>query len=296
MKKLAATALTLTMAFAMSTPVYATWNPGDITSLKYNTPIEATYEEGVTTTETVYSVDVEWGNLEYTYHPNATKKWDPDTLKYVVTEGTPSWDCEADADKIKVTNHSNVAISANFAYEQTNTDVKGTFNQTKINLKSADGTEVDEAPMGTATLALSGNMAGDEEGVLGNVKVTIGDFQGEKPSSDVIMSNYISFSTTADDKVMEATGTFSYANPLKLNGLKIGGVLYRLTPSTSSLLVGENKVNEIKLEEATDGKTNNSVCYPSTPENNYDKTNTYKYVLKINIETKTATIAISKIS
>lgn len=72
MKKLAAAALTLTMALAMSTPVHATIIT-DVTRLNDSTQIYATYEEGVTTTDTVYNVDVEWGNLEYTYHPNAEK-------------------------------------------------------------------------------------------------------------------------------------------------------------------------------------------------------------------------------
>ena len=115
MKKLAAAALTLTMALAMSTPVHATIIT-DVTRLNDSTQIYATYEEGVTTTDTVYNVDVEWGNLEYTYHPNAEKVWSPYDLKYVIYEHTPFWTCEDGADQIKVTNHSNAAISAKLEY------------------------------------------------------------------------------------------------------------------------------------------------------------------------------------
>ena len=112
MKKLAAAALTLTMALAMSTPVHATIIT-DVTHLNDSTQIYATYEEGVTTTDTVYNVDVEWGNLEYTYHPNAEKVWSPYDLKYVIYEHTPFRTSEDGADQIKVTNHSNAEISAN---------------------------------------------------------------------------------------------------------------------------------------------------------------------------------------
>ena len=281
MKKLAATALTLTMALAMSTPVYATWNPNDITSLKYYNPIEATYEEGVTTTETVYSVDVEWGKLEYTYHPNATKKWDPTTLKYVVTEGTSSWDCEADADKIKVTNHSNEGISANFAYEKTNAAVNGTFDQTKINLKSAEKTTVDNAPTETATLTLSGDMAEDaeKEKVLGSVTVTIGEFEGTRiyDQSTIIASN-IPFYTTGYDNIVTATGTFSYDKPLDLVGLKIGGTYYNLPSKNTVQWINENETIKTLLEAGT-----NTYHGSYKPK---DKTVEYRYVLTINLETK----------
>ncbi len=281
MKKIAATALTLTMALAMSTPVYATGNTNDILSFKYSTPIAATYEEGVTTTDTVYSVDVEWGKLEYTYHSNATEEWDPSTLKYVVSEGTPSWDCEDGADKIKVTNHSNAAISANFAYEQKNADVNGTFDQTKINLKSAEETEVDGAPTGTATLALSGNMAENAEGVLGNVKVTIGDFEGEPVNnSSIIGANKLKFYTTADDNVVRATGTFSFNNSLDLVGLKIGGTSYMLSTGITTQYIEENETIKTTLVEGS------SHCGYAPKDRSVE----YKYVLTINLETKELTI------
>lgn len=296
MKKLAATALTLTMALAMSTPVYATWNPNDITSLKYYNPIEATYEEGVTTTETVYSVDVEWGKLEYTYHPNATKKWDPTTLKYVVTEGTPSWDCEADADKIKVTNHSNEAISAKLEYEQTNAEVTGTFDKSKINLKSAEETAVDEAPTGTATLALGGKMAEGEDGTLGSVKVTIGDFEGDKADSSVIYSPYLSFYTTKDDGVFVATGTVTYTDSfdissfIPLSYLKINGSSYCvLDPNDSVVRLQDNTLTEFTFKESASNVSRNNKFRPRTDNKEYS------YTLTINLKTKTGTIIVSPV-
>lgn len=281
MKKLAAAALTLTMALAMSTPVHATIIT-DVTRLNDSTQIYATYEEGVTTTDTVYNVDVEWGNLEYTYHPNAEKVWSPYDLKYVIYEHTPFWTCEDGADQIKVTNHSNAAISAKLEYEQTNAEVTGSFDQSKINLKSADGTTVDEAPTGTATLTLGGKMAEDAESVLGNVKVTIGDFEGERIYNNrIIMANYLNFYTTADDNVVMATGTFSFNDSLDLVGLKIGGTSYILPTKITTQYITENETIKTTLVQ-------DSVCHCGYAP--LDRTVEYKYVLTINLETKELTI------
>ena len=281
MKKLAAAALTLTMALAMSTPVHATIIT-DVTHLNDSTQIYATYEEGVTTTDTVYNVDVEWGNLEYTYHPNAEKVWSPYDLKYVIYEHTPFWTCEDGADQIKVTNHSNAAISAKLEYTQTNADVTGSFDQSKINLKSADGTTVDEAPTGTATLTLGGKMAEDAESVLGNVKVTIGDFEGERIYNNrIIMANYLNFYTTADDNVVMATGTFSFNDSLDLVGLKIGDTSYILPTKITTQYITENETIKTTLVQ-------DSACHCGYAP--LDRTVEYKYVLTINLETKELTI------
>ena len=264
----------------MSTPVHATIIT-DVTRLNDSTQIYATYEEGVTTTDTVYNVDVEWGNLEYTYYPNAEKVWSPYDLKYVIYEHTPFWTCKDGADQIKVTNHSNAAISAKLEYTQTNADVTGSFDQSKINLKSADGTTVDEAPTGTATLSLSGSMAEDDNKVLGNVKVTIGAFEGEPVNnSSIIGANMLKFYTTADDNVVMATGTFSFKNWLDLVGLTIDGTSYMLVTGINTQSIEENETIKTTLVEGS------SHCGYAPKDRSVE----YKYVLTINLETKELTI------
>lgn len=295
MKKLAAAALTLTMALAMSTPVHATIIT-DVTDLNDYTQIYATYEEGVTTTDTVYNVDVEWGNLEYTYHPNAEKFWFPYDLKYVIYEHTPFWTCEDGADQIKVTNHSNAAISAKLEYTQTNADVTGTFDQSKINLKSADGTTVDEAPTGTATLALGGKMTEDADSVLGNVKVTIGDFEGDIADKNTIRATYLTFSTTADDNVFIAQGTvlgnsstFVTNGEIKLQGLRIHDEEYVITPTNSVQRIYEGQTSEFGLEKYSNSIKGNSAFYVR-------EEGTYHYVLTVNIETMKVVVTVTKVS
>lgn len=278
MKKLAAAALTLTMAFSMSTPAYAA---GNIAVDQASADIKASYQEGNTLTENVYSVDVNWGSLEYTYHPSKTKTWNTETLKYD-TKGDPYWGCDNDQNKITVTNHSNAAISAKLEYTQTNADVTGSFDQSKINLKSADGTTVDEAPTGTATLTLGGKMAENAESVLGNVKVTIGDFEGERIyNNHIIMANYLNFYTTADDNVVMATGTFSFNDSLDLVGLKIGDTSYILPTKITTQYITENETIKTTLVQ-------DSACHCGYAP--LDRTVEYKYVLTINLETKELTI------
>ena len=74
MKKIIAATLALTLSMSMGNFVYATDDS--------SADIKATYQAGKENTDTVYSVDVKWGSLEYTYSSGVTKSWDPETLKY----------------------------------------------------------------------------------------------------------------------------------------------------------------------------------------------------------------------
>ena len=173
MKKIIAATLALTLSMSMGNFVYATDNN--------SADIKATYQAGKENTATVYSVDVEWGSLEYTYSSGVTRSWDPTTLKYKETSGTSSWTCQDGADQITVTNNSNADITASLAYAKTDSNITGTFSNSKIGLKSAEGTNVGESPSGTTTLSLKGALSDTtaEKQEIGNVTVTISDYIGE---------------------------------------------------------------------------------------------------------------------
>ena len=130
-KKIIAATLALTLSMSMGNFVYAAEDS--------SADIKATYQAGKENTDTVYSVDVKWGNLEYTYSSGVTKSWDPTTLKYQETSGTSSWTCQEGADQITVTNNSNADITASLAYGKTDSNITGTFTNSKIGLKSAEG-------------------------------------------------------------------------------------------------------------------------------------------------------------
>lgn len=172
MKKIIAATLALTLSMSMGNLVYAAENK--------SADIKATYQAGEENTNTVYSVDVKWGSLEYTYSSGVTKSWDPTTLKYKETSGTSSWTCQQGADQITVTNNSNADITASLAYGKTDSNITGTFTNSKIGLKSAEGTNVGESPSETTTLSLKGALS-DTTAVkkeIGNVTVTISDYIG----------------------------------------------------------------------------------------------------------------------
>lgn len=172
MKKIIAATLALTLSMSMGNFVYATDDS--------SADIKATYQAGKENTDTVYSVDVEWGSLEYTYSSGVTRSWDPKTLKYKETSGTSSWTCQDGADKITVTNNSNADITASLAYAKTDSNITGTFTNSKIGLKSAEGTNVEESPSETTTLSLEGALSDTtaERQEIGKVTVTISDYVG----------------------------------------------------------------------------------------------------------------------
>ena len=173
MKKIIATTLALTLSMSMGNLVYAVEDQ--------SADIKATYQAGKEITDTVYSVDVKWGSLEYTYSSGVTKSWDPTTLKYKETSGTSSWTCQEGADQITVTNNSNADITASLTYGKTDSNITGTFTNSKIGLKSAEGTKVGESPSETTTLSLKGALSDTtaEKKEIGNVTVTISDYVGK---------------------------------------------------------------------------------------------------------------------
>lgn len=125
-------------------------------------------------------------------------------------------------------------------------------------------------------------MAEDAESVLGNVKVTIGDFEGERIYNNrIIMANYLNFYTTADDNVVMATGTFSFNDSLDLVGLKIGDTSYILPTKITTQYITENETIKTTLVQ-------DSACHCGYAP--LDRTVEYKYVLTINLETKELTI------
>ena len=173
-KKIIAATLALTLSMSMGNFVYAAEDS--------SADIKATYQAGKENTDTVYSVDVKWGSLEYTYSSGVTKSWDPTTLKYKETSGTSSWTCQDGADQITVTNNSNADITASLAYAGTESNITGTFSNSKIGLKSAVGTNAGEGPSGTTALSLNGALSDTtaSKKEIGNVTVTISDYIGTR--------------------------------------------------------------------------------------------------------------------
>lgn len=151
MNKVMTVALTLALSLSMENAVFAEQqNP---TPSNNTADIKVSYSASVLPPDSTYYVEVEWGSLEYTYDNGEIRKWNPDTLEYATETGTPKWTCIKDADKITVKNHSNVPVTASFAYVQTDTGITGSFSKDSITLDAPNSTYT---PSGTVTLSLDG--------------------------------------------------------------------------------------------------------------------------------------------
>lgn len=132
---------------------------------------------GAKTTETVYKVDIEWGNMEFTYNSNSTQTWNPDTHKYEINIGTPTWKCDSEqGNRIKITNHSNAAITAHLFYNpEEGSKVSGTFDNSELVIDTAENTAVDNAPHKWAALSLDGELSAVavEKTRIGTITVSI---------------------------------------------------------------------------------------------------------------------------
>lgn len=172
MKKFAVLLLTLALFCAMSVPAFAaTITTGSGREFKN---VFGTYQAGSATT--VYSVDITWGNMKFTYVDASDGEWNPLTHTYDGAT-TAGWTCDEGANEITVTNHSNAAVGVTLTYSATEgyAGISGTFDKNTLNLATADGTARDEAPTATATLTLRGALASTvtEEAMIGQVIVQL---------------------------------------------------------------------------------------------------------------------------
>lgn len=141
--------------------------------------VKATYQAG-DLSETIYSVDVSWGSMEFIYTDVSQGTWDPVSHDYKDIKEA-AWSHADNANIITVTNHSNTGVDVYFKYDagENYTGITGNFtnveNDTAI-LDTAVGTEVEAAPFVTVKLELSGVLSQEtaEGSVIGEVTVTIG--------------------------------------------------------------------------------------------------------------------------
>lgn len=174
MKKILTLMLSLALLCVMAVPAMA----ADTISQKDGSAsanVKGTYVPG-SGTATVYSVDIAWGSLEFTYTDASKGTWNPDNHSY---DGAvvAAWSCEDGADKITVTNHSNAEV--NFAFTaQAAADFEAitlNFDTSRAMLDSAVNTTYAAAPAHTITVTPSGALTKDTIAgtVIGTITVTI---------------------------------------------------------------------------------------------------------------------------
>lgn len=119
--------------------------------------VQAKYTNG-TETPDVYSVNIEWGAMQFTYSASGTHKWDPATHKYT-DDITASW--TADGNEVTVVNHSNKAVNVDFTYASVEdySSVTGEFSVASDTLDAGTVDNVDGADSVSTRLTLSGTLA-----------------------------------------------------------------------------------------------------------------------------------------
>lgn len=129
---------------------------------------------GGTTTPDVYSVNISWGNMKFTYSEGSSRSWDPDTHQYS-TSSTKSW--RADGNTVTVTNHSNVDVTVRFSYAPVEKykAVTGQLSTTSETLDAGVENQPASADSVTSTLTLSGALPSSvtEFAHVGTITVSI---------------------------------------------------------------------------------------------------------------------------
>ena len=129
----------------------------------------------------VYSIDITFGAMVFTYTTAGEGVWDPETHTYVdVTEAY--WSCPEGANLVTVENNSNAPVNVAARYTEAAgfEAVNGTFANGSFTLPSAVGKAVDAPELiGTAALTLSGSVDVNTEAntVIGQVTVSVSAVQ-----------------------------------------------------------------------------------------------------------------------
>ena len=181
MKKKLALVLTLAMVFSLA-PLSAYADTKNTITTANGTAthdVTATYVAGSSggAGTPVYSVDIVWGDMAFTYTEEAGV-WDPATHQTTGAGGGIWKATTPDGNKIKVTNHSNTAVTATFSYTPAASyeDITGSFDKTTLDLATAVDTLVSNAPSDSAALTLTGALASSTPAntTIGTITVTLG--------------------------------------------------------------------------------------------------------------------------
>ena len=138
----------------------------------YSAEVKGTYQPGGSGA-VVYSVDIAWTDMNFTYTGAGEGTWDPETHQY---SGSSEGAWTASNDSITVTNHSNAAVKATASY-QAETGYESTtmtFGNNGATVATAVGTAVASAPSATITVTPGGTLAESANGgKIGTITVSI---------------------------------------------------------------------------------------------------------------------------
>lgn len=146
----------------------------------YNQIVSGTFQPA-NAPDTVYNVDISWGDMAFTYHEAKTGTWQPQNHTYLGAQDA-NWTADSvDGDVITVSNRSNAAIKAGFAFTAADGySVGADFTKNGTALTDNSITLDSAAVTGTlqsqsVTVSPTGSITEGEGVTLGTVTITITD-------------------------------------------------------------------------------------------------------------------------
>lgn len=122
----------------------------------------------------VYSVDLAWSDMTFTYTKENTLTWNAKDHSYK-SRSSGKWDKTKGT--VTVTNHSNVDVQVTITYvPEDDTGITGTLRNGNRRLKAGKEGDFEGADSMTATLTISGKPTGpvtEEKTKIGSLKITI---------------------------------------------------------------------------------------------------------------------------
>ena len=171
MKKLVSMLVAAALVCTMSTTAFAADQDG-VNTGSYSADVKGTYQAS-SSGAVVYSVDIAWTDMSFTYTGAGEGTWDPETHQY---SGSSEGAWTASNDSITVTNHSNapVTATASYAADPDYGSTTMTFDNNGATVATAVGTEVASAPSATITVTPGGTLAESADGgKIGTITVSI---------------------------------------------------------------------------------------------------------------------------
>lgn len=138
----------------------------------YSADVKGTYQPGGSGA-VVYSVDIAWTDMNFTYTGAGEGTWNPETHQY--EGGTEASWTDSNA-SVTVINHSNAAVTVTASFEALPgyETTSMTFGNNGATVATAEGTEFAKAPSATITITPTGSLAQTANGgKIGTITVSI---------------------------------------------------------------------------------------------------------------------------
>ena len=234
MKKAVSIFLAAALILSLGIPAFAadvTENQGIASS-----PVTGTYVPG-TAGGTVFSVEIEWSGLSFTYNGESKQEWDPENLVYTGEARSEGW-AESNA-AITVKNRSNTIITATPNYEKADdyADAGMEFAVKELYVRSAEPTgeaTTGEEKSGSITVTPTGTLPeGTKDTTIGTITVTITEFKNVSEQDVLDLHDYIDDELFANyyvlaDEIESLPAGRQYCDPKELAEIaELQDILYQ---------------------------------------------------------------------